>query len=485
MIVQDALGAGWPPPSTGKVMIWRGPGFIGQRGLGLHGGGQRKRNRSVDTGAGLLRFLEESDSDSAEGDDNDAGEPPEPFAAGVFSAEPARSNSAGTHTPYDSELWWLNPDGSAPFPELPPLFVCHRHRELERAAIEAGEALPLFVPDAVSPEDAFQRRSETMQQKRQELEVSRKKTNEYRKSQVAQGKRPPRPDRACKRQISLVTTNCSSEGSLRKELLHGTAFAKDHVILGQELKVPQEGLRDAECRFATAGWRALIQEAYWKEGGYGGGVGLLSRDDLALIEAPKLVELEPGRLAFGLLPLRPQIVAGSLYGVTGNPLCEQNSLWKLLANTLLLLGRPFVIGGDWQCAPEIFRQTGLEQLLDATVVALGEATNVTAGSELDFFLVSNSLIGKNPGDVSIKAVEGTGLKTHRPVRLRLLLPARIATRRAFRCPRLLPAVPPEAKAAKTRGVGAVSWERFPALEKAKMAAEDWQQQPEENCDKRR
>ena len=78
-----------------------------------------------------------------------------------------------------------------------------------------------------------------------------------------------------------------------------------------------------------------------EKGGFGGGVGLLPRDGLALVETPRVSDAEPGRLEFGMLPLRPQIVTGSIYGLTRNALREQNGLWKCLAGSLLMLGLAF------------------------------------------------------------------------------------------------------------------------------------------------
>ena len=102
-----------------------------------------------------------------------------------------------------------------------------------------------FAPEQVFLEGALQARNDTLRRRSQELKATRKGTHHHRRAQIALGKRPPPPSRAGKRQISFVTANASSEKSLRNELLHGTAFAKDQIIMGQELKVPPDGLRDA------------------------------------------------------------------------------------------------------------------------------------------------------------------------------------------------------------------------------------------------
>ncbi len=99
------------------------------------------------------------------------------------------------------------------------------------------------------------------------------------------------------------------------------------------------------------------------------------------------------------------------------------------------IGRPFIIGGDWQVQPDCVLQSKLNDVLDAHVCAPTRATNVLAGSILDYFLVSNVLL---QGDWCIDVVEGCAFSPHMPVMIEL--PIRVASGEVTRLtqPRMLP-----------------------------------------------
>ena len=95
---------------------------------------------------------------------------------------------------------------------------------------------------------------------------------------------------------------------------------------------------------------------------------------------------------------------------------------EALAARLVALGRPLIIGGDWNLTPSDFQCGPWLAHLRADVVATGQPTcRVTpadVGRELDFFVVSLSLVGR------VRAVQVAAtplIRTHSPVQLDLAM----------------------------------------------------------------
>ncbi len=57
------------------------------------------------------------------------------------------------------------------------------------------------------------------------------------------------------------------------------------------------------------------------------------------------------------------------------------------------LGLPFIIAGDWQLEPRVMASSAFLDLLDATICAPVEATNVITGSVIDYFVRGRSPLG--------------------------------------------------------------------------------------------
>ncbi len=158
---------------------------------------------------------------------------------------------------------------------------------------------------------------------------------------------------------------------------------------------------------------------------------------------------------------------------------DQVKLWHKLADTLKGLGRPFVIGGDWQVTPEELQNAGLPRLLRAQVIAPHTATNVQSKRKIDYFLVSDELLGKGH---TVRAIYDTRLATHAPVELKLGSKKLRAEGFRLARPRQLPAARPTGP---QQAQGKVNWENWQTInvlennvagydeELAAKATEEW------------
>eukprot|EP00959_Pyramimonas_sp_CCMP1952_P051076 1067260-Pyramimonas_sp.AAC.1 len=63
----------------------------------------------------------------------------------------------------------------------------------------------------------------------------------------------------------------------------------------------------------------------------------------------------------------------------------------LVAERVRMIGRPYVIAGDFNNEPDDLRAAGVMDWFDATIVGPGGGTCAPAGLQIDFFLVSEGL----------------------------------------------------------------------------------------------
>eukprot|EP00959_Pyramimonas_sp_CCMP1952_P068038 1419808-Pyramimonas_sp.AAC.1 len=63
----------------------------------------------------------------------------------------------------------------------------------------------------------------------------------------------------------------------------------------------------------------------------------------------------------------------------------------LAAERVRMIGRPYVIAGDFNNDPDDPRAAGVLDWFDATIVGPGVGTCAPAGRQIDFFLVSEGL----------------------------------------------------------------------------------------------
>ena len=201
----------------------------------------------------------------------------------------------------------------------------------------------------------------------------------------------------------------------------------------------------------SAGWTAgLVAAPPTGRGGTSGGVGALTRSFRGLARGPgwrDLAEVE-GRVSChiwngGGVP--GGLVVVSVYLECGVGMNETNwAVIRHLAVELGAMGRPFVIGGDWQQSPDEMAAEGVFDILRGVEVVCAEGsagTCCTRGTwaTLDWFLISRELSSKV---VSCSLVLDAALRPHRPVALRLRRGGALPLERVLAAPRTFPSSRP-------------------------------------------
>ncbi len=164
------------------------------------------------------------------------------------------------------------------------------------------------------------------------------------------------------------------------------------------------------------------------EGGWQGGVGVVVRDAYGMAGFPSLgrTEIAAGRVILVHLSalVRGGYALATVYLWTAEGLSARNlSIMDELGAALSELSAPFVIGGDWNLAPEVLEASGWVRRLRARVVAPAGNTFIPTaaasegaprGSKLDYFVISEALM---PYVEEVPAIETELITQHRPVRL--------------------------------------------------------------------
>ncbi len=135
---------------------------------------------------------------------------------------------------------------------------------------------------------------------------------------------------------------------------------------------------------SAADGQGVMDEAYRKHQGHGGGTAAISRHPAGIRRAHQTSSLLRGRATFTATHVGKAVTFASFYGMSGAPLVNQLPLWKELADTLMRIGKPFIVAGDWQRPPHELRESGLCKLLGAEVCAPNCATNLQSGNNIDF-----------------------------------------------------------------------------------------------------
>ncbi|CAK0869555.1 unnamed protein product, partial [Prorocentrum cordatum] len=141
---------------------------------------------------------------------------------------------------------------------------------------------------------------------------------------------------------------------------------------------------------------------------------------------------------FGKVLCLPPVYLWTVDGMT----YRNTQLTKHVIGKLKSLGVPWVIGGDFQVAPEAMANVRSVQVAKATVVtanaACGTCRHAHGNSEIDYFVVANSVIAQ-VGRVAVQ--ETRPAAPRRPVRLTTKLKAEQLRVRVLEKPRELPEVP--------------------------------------------
>ena len=231
----------------------------------------------------------------------------------------------------------------------------------------------------------------------------------------------------------------SANGTVASSLKEWLEVSRADVVLAQELHLLGDDLAELADWAKKKSWKCVLEaglpgdKASTDVRSVVAGVGIFVRDHLSLQvwkasegqgdkEASTVV---PGRCVCGLLSLPDggRIMLYSCYWYSGKGLAKDNlALHKALLNHIG--GQPFqyISGGDYQVNPQLVREYSTVQedaggVIIDTDPDIGTCTSKkgVAAATLDWFLVEEKLAA----GVEDREVElGSGLKPHRPVRLR-------------------------------------------------------------------
>ena len=237
---------------------------------------------------------------------------------------------------------------------------------------------------------------------------------------------------------AILTVNANSARPLLDALLPrlsrcGVVLAQEHRQPGTVLhgEAPADRFRQ---QLAAAGWRSSLTPAYATgRGGFGGGAAVLWSPRLAV--AP-LGEVFPGRAAAALWSHSRlgDVVLISVYGVCGGGVAANRPLWETLAAFLAEVGKPFVLGGDFNLSPaEVATLVGESSLPAVVCPAGGPTCFAITPAELDFFVVHRRLAAAAGPRVAVRY--DLPVAPHRAVELQLAAEAAEAQVPVFDRPR--------------------------------------------------
>ncbi len=290
-----------------------------------------------------------------------------------------------------------------------------RDTESERAVQPECEAAAVASAPRFTPREAAARRREMADREEVERRQNRRAYRETRAAQWRNGRRLLRRKKRATA-VTFISANVSGFGSLQEQMVGGSGTLDCDFLLFQEHARRGEQRVMAERALQGKGWDVVSDDAYIKTQRCGGGTGIASRFVQGIRPLATPGGQCEGRLTLGMTDLDGDCAICCVYGIAGQDAAHQLPIWLAMLEALKRIGRPFVAGGDWQRPPADLERTGIPKLLGATVIAPRAATNLLAGSKLDWFLVSDSLLDRG---WRVDVVHGTSLATHVPVRLTL------------------------------------------------------------------
>ena len=220
----------------------------------------------------------------------------------------------------------------------------------------------------------------------------------------------------------------------------------------QEHHLPEHRV-DAEERWAkTLGWSCSLDPAVpTAAGGTSGGVGLVTKGYRGMAkmvsDGEGFADMGKGRIAIrkwdGVIDGGVLVV--SVYLVVGNEDgAENRQLLSALAEELLLLGMPFIIGGDWNMNVDMLEGTLFPHQVRGVVVAprgsdakeLGTCRGLAGKwSTIDYFVISELLANRV---IKCDVLTESRLRPHRAVELQLGVSGPLPPIRVLRAARRFP-----------------------------------------------
>ncbi len=239
-----------------------------------------------------------------------------------------------------------------------------------------------MVPCAITPEEARARRMDLREKERVRLAERRAASRIVRRDMERAGTRPKR-ERSRRGTIRFVSANVNCADRMLQELQWGSCFKRADYLAIQEVRRRGDDVGRVTSACRDLGWEAICDEAYLKVKQAGGGTAtLVKKEGLRPLAAETGDFL--GRLTLSLASALRYAVFGSHYGVTGGKVADQLALWRHLAARLTALGRPFVVGGDWQVDPGELELIKFADSLGAAVCHPNAVTNTQTNTRIDF-----------------------------------------------------------------------------------------------------
>ena len=169
----------------------------------------------------------------------------------------------------------------------------------------------------------------------------------------------------------------------------------DHLIFLQETHLSDSKLQEVMQYFIARGWRALgVPAMATGRGGNTGGFLCLHPPHHHVHSLQHFCKEGNGWMAVGYQRDGLHMAIIQLYLRTGETLQSPLNA-EILSNLfgfLEILKAPFIIGGDWQNPPSELAAMVAQSKFKAHILA-GEGPTTLQGSEIDYFLVSNTLHG--------------------------------------------------------------------------------------------
>ncbi len=126
----------------------------------------------------------------------------------------------------------------------------------------------------MTPEEAYSRRIRLKAEKRESLLAHRTASRETRRRQVASGARPRRRKNESMT-VSVITVNVTAASTFMHEYDHGDRLHGYQLFGIQEHAIPPDKIDCATNWLKAKGASGVVDDAYWKQGGYGGGTAII------------------------------------------------------------------------------------------------------------------------------------------------------------------------------------------------------------------
>ena len=166
--------------------------------------------------------------------------------------------------------------------------------------------------------------------------------------------------------------------------------AHGHILFVQETGVAPGARAEVEQAVRREGWKASFTEARRTErGGLSSGVGIVCRAHLGMGKPPAGPALPADRMVArwvnAIIPGGFLAVSVYLVATTSGLDPESKVLLAQLGQYLTAVQTPYVISGDWNCAPQELERWGWPNRVSGFVASAGQTTcRVGGGTEIDF-----------------------------------------------------------------------------------------------------